>query len=457
MFDNRPTRLFNLVATDLWTSVNMESFIAVTGHFIDKDFQLVSILLECSLMRGQHTSENLAENLNRIVTDWGLQDKVLLIVSDNASNIKKAISVCLKWKHFGCFAHTLNLIVRDALSIPSVEELINKVRTIVGHFRRSYVSSQKLADYQRQINPDVEPLKVIQDVSTRWNSTYFMLERFTHLENAIKSTIAILDNVNIPVLTPTEWQMCKELATVLRPFEKTTKTISGENYITGSYVIPLVNGLYAVCSNLLKRKFEDITICVIQKLNQGIQTRLGQVECSNTLAFAAFLDPRFKHMAFENNSIAESTKKQIISMVAAKIEAQQKQTISEPMYVDDSQEEDESDDLSIWGTLQNNIKATSQPINNATSRAIIEVQRYMETDFLPRNENPLRFWKEQSFNFPNLGAVAQERLCVLATSVPCERQFSKAGLIITDRRNKLSANKAEKLMFLNANHKILKK
>nr|CAH7747683.1 unnamed protein product [Callosobruchus chinensis] len=362
------------LTTDCWTSVNTESFIAVTGHFINQDFKLVSILLECSVMKGNHTSENLEATLNRIVTDWGLQDKVLLVVSDNASNIKKAICVCLGWKHFGCFAHTLNLVVKDALCITSIAELINKVRSIVGYFRRSSISYEKLAEYHKQMNQDVLPLKLIQDVSTRWNSTYFMLERFSHLENAIKSTLSILDNCAIPVLTPTEWKICKELSIVLGPFEKTTKTLSGENYLTGSYVIPLVNGLFFVCKNLLKKKFEDPVIQVITKLNEGLHSRLGQVEGSNTLGLATFFDPRFKNMAFQNGSIAENTKKQIISLVAGKLEAKQRQ-VTEISCINESHEDDysDSDELSIWGPLKSSITSKAQPKNNAMSRAIIEV------------------------------------------------------------------------------------
>lgn len=144
-------------------------------------------------------------------------------------------------------------------------------------------------------------------------------------------------------------------------------------------------------------------------------------------------------------------------MVAAQAESKEKLATSAEEASADSQEhqqadEDEDDDLSIWGTLKNNITTKNQPKNNATSRAIIEVQRYLETDMLPRHEDPLKFWKEQHFNFPNLSIVVQERFCVLGTSVPCERQFSRAGQIITDRRNRLTAKKAEQLIFLNSNY-----
>jgi len=42
--------------------------------------------------------------------------KIILAVSDNANNIKSALN-SLKVKSLGCFAHTFNLIVQDALKL----------------------------------------------------------------------------------------------------------------------------------------------------------------------------------------------------------------------------------------------------------------------------------------------------------------------------------------------------
>lgn len=37
---------------DCWTSANMKSYITLTAHYINNDFKLISILLECSIMEG---------------------------------------------------------------------------------------------------------------------------------------------------------------------------------------------------------------------------------------------------------------------------------------------------------------------------------------------------------------------------------------------------------------------
>jgi hypothetical protein len=52
---------------------------------------------------------------SRIAQDWGIEKKILLAESDNAYNIQNALSIQLNWRHFGCFAHSINLIVKEGL------------------------------------------------------------------------------------------------------------------------------------------------------------------------------------------------------------------------------------------------------------------------------------------------------------------------------------------------------
>jgi hypothetical protein len=110
------------ITTDCWTLRNVDSYLAET-----EDCSLNSVLIGSSLITGSHTSEN----IKNMIAKFKLSNKVLIAVTDNACNIKKAINSHLQWKHFGCYAHTLNLIVQDSLE--EVQELVNKIKTIVAH------------------------------------------------------------------------------------------------------------------------------------------------------------------------------------------------------------------------------------------------------------------------------------------------------------------------------------
>lgn len=71
-------------------------------------------MLECVEFSQRHTVENLQIDLERVFTEWHIQQKIITVVSDNAANIKAAVKL-RKWKHVGYFAHSLNLVVQNAI------------------------------------------------------------------------------------------------------------------------------------------------------------------------------------------------------------------------------------------------------------------------------------------------------------------------------------------------------
>lgn len=94
---------------------------------------------------------------------------------------------------------------------------------------------------------------------------------------------------------------------------------------------------------------------------------------------------------------------------------------------------------------------TSTGQTNPVSASIVCLDRYLQELPLERHENPLTWWEERKKIYPALYTIAKQRLCIVATSVPCERIFSKTGLITNDRRNRLKAANLSKIIFLNHN------
>lgn len=453
------------LTTDCWTSINNESFMAVTAHFIDKKFEMKSILLECAILHGGHTSSNLSSVLDRIVKYWGLEKKLVAAVSDNAANIKHAISTDLGWKHFGCFAHTLNLVVHNALEI--VAGTLEKVKGIVAHFRKSTNSNSLLFTTQRQFGIN-SPKKLVQSVTTRWNSTFYMVERFVELEEVLKATIPRCRlSGALPQIDTDEWTILKEMCKILHPFEDATKSVSGEKYASASLVIVLTNGLVNVCSILATEELKATSLRLVTALKTGLQTRLVNVEYSNTLAVCTLLDPRFKTFCFQNNDAVDKVKKSVTECLTQIInktvnQSRSRSRSTQATQADDNRaqtvsltvEPEKEKRLSAWDSLQQNL-AQHQPRFSASARAIMEFQRYLEDEVLDQQQNPLEWWKMNEHNYPYLSQVVRRMCCVLATSVPCERLFSKAGRILEERRTRLSAKKLEYLLFLNTNRHIL--
>ena len=70
------------------------------------------------------------------------------------------------------------------------------------------------------------------------------------------------------------------------------------------------------------------------------------------------------------------------------------------------------------------------------TNAILTNRQYVEFPYISRNCDLLRFWRDKNSTFPKLYKLHAKYVCIPETSVPCERVFSKSGLI-NDRRNGL--------------------
>ncbi|KAG8233111.1 hypothetical protein J437_LFUL012537 [Ladona fulva] len=90
--------------------------------------------------------------------------------------------------------------------------------------------------------------------------------------------------------------------------------------------------------------------------------------------------------------------------------------------------------------------SVSKIIVIAQVMALIELGKYIEEPLISRKENPLVLWEARK-KYPRLSTLAQKHLAVVATSVPSERVFSKAGQIISERRSRLKSSTAQKLIY----------
>lgn len=69
-----------------------------------------------------------------------------------------------------------------------------------------------------------------------------------------------------------------------------------------------------------------------------------------------------------------------------------------------------------------------------------EIKTYLyDTAMASFSDSPLQWWKINHTRYPVLAKMARDYLAIPASSASSERTFSKAGLLITDRRTRLSS------------------
>ncbi|KAG9261818.1 zinc finger BED domain-containing protein 4-like [Astyanax mexicanus] len=441
------------LTSDMWTSIHMDAYLAITCHLINEKDELSTFLLGVGKFPKSHSAENLAEVKTALMAEWGIQKKVRCLVTDAAPNMV-ACAGLLKMRHTICIAHALNLIVKKAIDqTPGLEHIRSKARKIAGYFRSSTTAKERLFQMQGQMGRPT--LKLIQEVETRWNSTFAMLQRMYQQREPVGAALVTL-KTDLTPLTSEEYHTINECLGVLSTFNEATTELSEERRVSGSKVIPLIRMLRHALNTKQSQAQDEKSIQLCSNLFRLLNDRVSSYETMSIMTLATLLDPRYKTVGFCSQSNAQAAVKRLTGECATVIRIQEQQNTPSTSSATSQPQ------LEATVASSSTTPSTGTPYEtlfllitvmkiNATADATVEVQRYLSDPIIPRTEDPLRFWASQKNVYPHLYHLALEFLCTPASSVPCERIFSKAGEVVTKKRNQLNPSTVEKILFLNKN------
>ncbi|CAI6357783.1 unnamed protein product [Macrosiphum euphorbiae] len=430
------------LTSDIWTdTLNTKSFLGMTVHFLNLNkVALDSVTIGVLELSASHTADNISTWFEHLLAQWGIKkSQVFTVVTDSGANILSAVNKTFTSdKHLPCFAHTLNLVSERALlNLTDVLSVINKIKSIVTFFKQSVAASdelRKLCD-----------LKLKQSVPTRWNSIYFMIDRFILCSNHIASVLIHIRR-GPEMLTADEIDIAKEMLLVLKPMEVATRELCGQKYVTGSTVIPLINCL------IKKTESIDLThptaLSLKRAMLENLDKRFGRMEERSLLSISTILDPRFKTIHL-NNPLTSS---KAIKMIKTQI-IEIKSNCDEPSSSNQGSSDDDVEPSDSLWSVHNELvtkKAATQNSHQPEERIPTELKHYLSQPTIPLGDDILKYWDINGNMFPLLKKIVQPYLSVVATSVPSERLFSKAGNIMTEKRNRLKGDKLQQLLFLSS-------
>ena len=162
------------ITTDVWSSVVQDLYLSLTCHYITADFSQ-QVCLYAAPFNDHHTGEHIAAMINKCFYFWSVTSKVHVVVRNNGSNFVTGLRDA-GIPNIPCLDHTLQLVVKDGcLAQPAVVDLTAKACKLVGHYKHSNIALQSLLKIQEQLG--LFPRRLIQDEPTRWNTTFYMLQR----------------------------------------------------------------------------------------------------------------------------------------------------------------------------------------------------------------------------------------------------------------------------------------
>lgn len=219
--------------------------------------------------------------------------KVECVVRDAGANMKKGISL-LNLQHIDCVSHKIQNLIKEGLKAQkTVATAITKCKKMATHFHHSNSAQDELKTLQKRLNQT--PLKIIQECTTRWNSTFYMLERILQVKESL--CLYASTNNKIPQLTSEEWMLIEKLISLLKPFEEITKELSAAD-VSVSSVIPLIATLEKILKDF--DSSDEIIGETAVVLKEQLICKFSFLENEKLFTTATFIDPRYKVKFFKN-------------------------------------------------------------------------------------------------------------------------------------------------------------
>jgi hypothetical protein len=202
--------------TDSWTTSQCTDSFSITAHWITDSWERRAAVIAACPIDASHTADNIAGIVKSLLTKWNIGSKVRVFLRDNAKNIIAGLRDA-GVPSVSCFSHTLQLCIKAGLiSQRAVIDATTTCRNVAMHFLHSVLAKGKLEDIQTTI-PDQPCHAIIQDVQkTRWNSTFYMLNRL--IEQKKPLILYAADN-NVVLPSAHQWTLMERVVAILSPIE----------------------------------------------------------------------------------------------------------------------------------------------------------------------------------------------------------------------------------------------
>lgn len=240
-------------------------------------------------------------------------------------------------------------------------------------------------------------------------------------------------------------------------FKKVSNLLGGDQYVTLPSLIVafnlLIDKVESIAAALeVKSEKTDVDEILVTAFRTGRDKMLKHYHKTNWICCASLiLDPRFKIETFSMTAWGRELKDEAIKIFEkvykeeyANFQENHENKSTEDMETSKglnsqcgSNEGEDIIDLDVLYEDTSEIKSWRD-----------ELDEYLSLARANRAQNILQWWQLRESSFPTLAKMARDLFSIQATSVPVERLFSLAGLIVTKLRNSLNDESIRALLCL---------
>uniref|UniRef100_A0A671Q8W1 HAT C-terminal dimerisation domain-containing protein n=1 Tax=Sinocyclocheilus anshuiensis TaxID=1608454 RepID=A0A671Q8W1_9TELE len=259
---------FISTTADIWTA-NNRSYMGVTLHWMDRNtLKGNKAALACKRLRGRHTFDVIAAELEQIHSSYGLLNEVVATVTDNASNFIKAFKTYQiatsesdddeeEQEEGVTFTDVTEKYFTSSTSTKTVYKInIAKCTALWTKASRSTVASEQV-----QV---VSQRKLLVPSSTRWNSFHEAVSRITEIPmNELNS---LCTKLGVKCFNDKEHQLLHEYCNAMKPLTAALDILQGDNCSYGA-LLPTLEVLMAKTLTLkdtLSRMTADLPDVIVK-------------------------------------------------------------------------------------------------------------------------------------------------------------------------------------------------
>ncbi|KAG6406251.1 hypothetical protein SASPL_133850 [Salvia splendens] len=348
-------------------------------------------------------------------------------------------------------------------------------REAVKWIKGSSTMSKAFKDIAKVCKVDTKKF-LCQDVPTRWNSTYLMLEAALPYEPVMKlfnnvtpqfgRDLRNLKHNDLTVGLPGEedWIEVRKMCSFLQWFYVMTRLVSGTTYATSYSFLMEMCDIF-----LIIKRLEDDEDAEIRYMAKKMMEKLGKYwlegdelnpNMNKILYIAAMLDPRQKMKHVQHclktlygdaraNELAEELRNSVFDLFELyKREFTPVAAKTQPQTASASQMSNRSTNLRLLGRSSCNILCVASEDDDDEDGSS-ELTRYFAERQYKANEDDfdiLMWCKTYSISYPILSEMAKDILAIPISSVASESAFSMGGCVLSIFRNSLAPEMVEALI-----------
>ena len=173
---------------------------------------------------------------------------------------------------------------------PRIDRAVSLCKKVVSSFSFSWKRRRDLAKAQQELN--IPEHQLISESPTRWGSRQKIIERLLEQERAVSKILGSDKKTRHLVLHWQDLEVLESVNRALKPLVEFTDTLSGEDYVTVSYVKPV---LHLFESSILAVQEDDtpLTKSIKVSILDYLKEKFADPETNKLLDMASLMDPRF--------------------------------------------------------------------------------------------------------------------------------------------------------------------